>query len=125
MDSRLKCTCRPGETVAGTRQEIIEQRLAAHFGMEIAEVHALLDLHLEVLDAVLEEFPDGPREGEVVRRITNASDRSEKWVTDFFDFWEFEAMALDQELPNPYEHLFGNLGSDPRFNRAKDVDRDA
>jgi hypothetical protein len=117
--AELACTCGPGETVAGTRQEIIEQRLAAHFEMEIGAVHALLDLHVRVLDAVLEEFPDGHPEGEVSRRIARASRRSELWVTDFFDLWEFEVLALDRELPNPWEAVFKSLGSNPRFNRTK------
>lgn len=120
MAAELACTCRPGETIAGTRQEIIEQRLAAHFGMEIGAVHALLDLHTNVLDAVIEEFPDGSPEGEVSRRIASASGRTEKWVTDFFDLWEWESDALDRELPNPWASLFGSLGSNPRFQRNKD-----
>jgi hypothetical protein len=118
--AELACTCRPGETVAGTRQEIIEQRLANHFGMEIKAVHALLDLHMNVLDAVIDEFPDGSPEGEVSRRISDASGHSKKWVTDFFDLWEFESSALDRELPNPYEALFKSLGSNPRFQHSKD-----
>lgn len=117
MGINLTCTCRPGETVTGTRQEIIEQRLASNFGMEVEAVHALLDLHLNVLDAVIEEFPDGPPEAEVGRRIARASGRSEKWVTDFFDLWEFESVALDQELPNPWESPFKSMGSNPRFQR--------
>ena len=119
MSTDLACTCSPGETVAGTRQEIIEQRLAAHYEMEVEAVHALLDLHVNVLDAVIEEFPDGSREGEVSRRIASASGRSEKWATDFFDLWEFESDALDRELPNPWASLFESLGSDPRFKRNK------
>lgn len=117
MATELACTCRPGETAAGTRQEVIEKRLAAHFEMEIEAVHALMDLHTNVLDAVIEEFPDGSPEGEVSRRIAAASGRTERWVTDFFELWEFEHDALDRELPNPYEALFKSLGSNPRFNR--------
>jgi hypothetical protein len=117
--AELTCTCGPGETVAGTRQEIIERRLATHFEMEIETVHALLDLHVKVLDAVLDEFPDGSPEGEVSRRIARASRRSEEWVAGFCDLWEFEAIALDKELPNPWGPVFRSLGSNPRFNRTK------
>lgn len=113
--AELSCTCRPGESVAGTRQEIIEQRLAAHFEMEIPAVHALLDVHTDTLDAVLDEFPDGSPEGEVDRRIAAASGREEKWVRDFFEVWEIESTALDNELPNPWAPLFASLGSNPRF----------
>jgi hypothetical protein len=74
---------------------------------------------VNVLDAVLEEFPDGDREGEVDRRIARASRRSEEWAKGFFDLWEFEATALDRGLPNPWEAVFRRLGSNPRFNRTK------
>lgn len=104
--TELSCTCRPGESVAGTRQEIIEQRLAAHFGMPVPEVHALLDLHVNVLDAVLDEFPGGSPEGESTRRIASACGREVAWVTEFFDLWEFESDALSRELPNPWAGLY-------------------
>lgn len=119
--SELECTCGPGETVAGTRQEIIEQRLAASFGMEVAAVHALLDLHMNVLDAVIEEFPDDPPEGEVDRRIARASGRTKEWVADFFELWEFESLAVGEEFPNPWASLYESLGSDPRFKRNKNA----
>lgn len=85
--------------------------------MEIPAVHALLDVHTDTLDAVIEEFPHGSREGEVSRRIAATSGRTEKRVTDFFELWEFESDALGRDLPNPYEALFKSLGSNPRFGR--------
>lgn len=115
--AELACTCRPGESVAGTRQEIVEQRLARHFEMEIPEVHALLDLHTDTLDTVLGEFPEHVPEGETDRRIAVASGREMSWVVDFFEVWEIESTALDNELPNPWAPLFKSLGSNPRLKR--------
>jgi hypothetical protein len=113
VSAELSCTCGPGESIAGTRQEVIEQRLAAHFGMEIPEVHALLDLQTDVLDAVLAEFPENSPEREPDRRIAAASGRDLAWVTEFFEVWEAESDTLDHELPSPYRILFESLGSNP------------
>lgn len=110
--AELSCTCGPGETVAGTRREIIEQRLASLFGLTVPEVHALLDLLDRTNDVVL-DIPDGERDpdyGETERRMAQESGRTEGWIKNFLSAWEFTSAALDQELHEkhgPWGGLFG------------------
>jgi hypothetical protein len=113
--AELSCTCGPGETVAGTRQEIIEQRLAPLFGMTIHEIHVVLDLLDRTLDAVLDEFPGGVPDGETVRRMAVESGRTEGWVTNFLDSWEFVSGEVERETHVPLPPL----GTNPRFAERK------
>lgn len=112
MASELSCTCRPGESVAGTRREIIEQRLAERFGLTVHEIHVLLDLLDRTNDAVL-DIPESEREldfGETERRMAAESGRPESWIKDFVEAWEFEGDALERELfekHGPWGGLFG------------------
>lgn len=110
--AELSCTCGPGRSVAGTRQEIIEQRLASVSNLTVSEVHALLDLLDRTNDAVL-DIPDDERDpegGETERRMAQESGRTEWWIKNFLGAWEFISAALDQELHEkhgPWGGLFG------------------
>lgn len=110
--AELSCTCGPGESVAGTRQEIVEQRLASLFSLTIPEVHALLDLLDRANEAALDMIDEGrdPDYGETERRMAEESGRTEGWIKNFLSAWEFTSAALDQELHEkhgPWGGLFG------------------
>lgn len=110
--AELSCTCGPGETVAGTRQEIIEQRLAKTFGMTVHEVHVLLDLLDRTNDVVL-DIPEGERDpdfGETERRMAAESGRSEGWIKGFVGAWEFEGDRLERELHDKHGSWGGLFG---------------
>jgi len=108
----LSCTCGPGTSVAGTRQEIIEQRLAPLFGLTVPEVHALLDLLDRANEATL-DIPDDKRDpdgGETERQMARESGRTEGWIKNFLAAWEFTGDTLDRELHEkhgPWGGLFG------------------
>lgn len=110
--AELNCTCGPGAPVAGTRQEIIEQRLAPLFGLTVPEVHAMLDLLDRANDAVL-DLPDDKRDPDgrgTERRMAQESGRTEGWIRNFLSAWESTADALDRELHEkhgPWGGLFG------------------
>ena len=110
--AELSCTCGPGESIAGTRQEIVEQRLAASFGLTVPEIHVLLDLVDRALDLAL-DIPDSERDpegGEVERLMAQESGRTEEWIKNFLSAWESAADALDRELfekNGPWGGLFG------------------
>jgi len=110
--AELSCTCDPGESVAGTRQEIIEQRLAPLFSLTVPEVHALLDLLDRALDLAL-DIPDderNPEGGEAERLMAQESGRTEGWIKNFLSAWESVSDALDRELHEkhgPWGGLFG------------------
>lgn len=109
--AELNCTCGPGESVAGTRQEIIEQRLAPLFGLTVPEVHVLLDLLGRTLDAVL-DIPEDKRDSDdsSERRMAEESGRTEGWIKNFLTAWEFQSNELDRELHEkhgPWGGLFG------------------
>lgn len=92
------CTCRPGESVAGTRQEIIEQHLSSAFGLTIPEVHALLDLLTDTLDTVLDLPVEGRDADETPRRMAEKSGRTVGWIKNFVTAWEFESDSLEREM---------------------------
>lgn len=103
MSTELSCTCRPGETVEGTGQEIIEQRLAPLFGLTIPEVHALLDLHLSTLDDVLDLPVEERREGEeMIVRMAEKSGRTVGWMGNFLTTWEFLSDEVSRETHVPW-----------------------
>lgn len=110
--AELSCTCDPGESVAGTRQEIIEQRLAPLLSLTVPEVHALLDLLDRALDLAL-DIPDSERDpegGEAERLMAQESGRTEGWIKNFLSAWESVSDALDRELHEkhgPWGGLFG------------------
>jgi hypothetical protein len=109
----LVCTCRPGESVTGTRQEIIEQQLAPNFGLSIPEVHALLDLMTDTLDIVLDLPEESRGEDETARRMAEQSGRTVGWMKDFLTAWEFEAGELERTMHVPWNGLrFGRRGED-------------
>lgn len=115
--AELNCTCRPGEGVAGTRQEIIEQRLAPLFGLTVPEVHVLLDLMDRTLDVVL-DIPDEDRSkerDELVQMMAAESGRTVGWVTNFLDSWEFTSDEVSRETHVPLP----KFGTDPRFAERK------
>jgi hypothetical protein len=110
--AELSCTCGPGASVAGTRQEIVEQRLASISNLTVSEVHALLDLLDRTNDAVL-DIPDGKRDpegGETERLMAQESGRTEGWIKNFLAAWEFISAALDQELHEKYGPWGGLFG---------------
>src|SRR5690606_22218621 len=113
--AELSCTCGPGETVAGTRQEIIEQRLAPLFGMTIHEIHVVLDLLDRALDAVLDEFPEGVPDRAAWRRRAAESGGPEGGLPNFRGSWEFVSGGADPETPGPLPPL----GTNPRFAERK------
>lgn len=110
--AELACTCGPGDSVAGTRREIVEQRLAALFSLTVPEVHVLLDLLDRANEATL-DIPDDERDpdyGETERQMARESGRTEGWIKNFLSAWEFTSTALDQELHEkhgPWGGLFG------------------
>lgn len=123
MSAELECTCRPGEGAAGTRQEIIEQRLAPLFCLTVPEVHALLDLLDRTLDAVL-AIPEDKRDpdfGETNRMMAAASGRTEGWIKNFMDAWEFTSGEVEREEHEKHGPWGGlpPLGTNPRFQRDK------
>lgn len=104
----LRCTCIPGESVTGTRQEIIEQRLALLFELSVPEVHALLDLMDVTLDAILELPAEERDEGmETARRMAETSGRTVGWVGDFLTTWEFVSDEACRETHVPWNGALG------------------
>ncbi len=93
----LNCTCRPGESVAGTKQEIIEQRLAPLFGITADGVHVMLDLLDRSLEASFEEFPDGGPDWDTERRMAAELGCTQEWVRNFLASWEFISNEVDRE----------------------------
>lgn len=112
MAAELSCTCGPGDSVAGTRREVIEQRLAEQFGLAVHEVHALLDLLDRVNDAVL-ELPDSELDKDfrtTERRMAAESGRDFEWIKNFVETWESHGDELERELyekHGPWGGLFG------------------
>lgn len=108
--AELSCTCGPGESVAGTRQEIIEQRLAERLGLTVREVHVLLDLLDRTLDDVL-DLPKGSRaDSETERRMVAESGRPEFWIKSFLEIWEGfgdEVEREQHEMHGPWGGIFG------------------
>lgn len=91
MSADLNCTCPPGWNVSGTWQEAIEQHLAPAFELTIHEVHVLLDLLERTLEKVL-DIPDDKRDpdyGETARMMAAESGRTEGWIKNFLETWEF------------------------------------
>jgi hypothetical protein len=102
MPSVLSCTCRPGGTVKGTKQETLEQELAPLYEITVEEVHALFDLIDDVLCSSLDEAledsdegGDGP--GRTARLMAERSGRPVGWIENFLASWEFLNEALDRK----------------------------
>lgn len=125
MAAELKCTCTPDWNIAGTRQEVIEQRLAQTLGMTIHEVHVLLDLLDRTLDKVM-DIPDDERDedhGETARIMAAESGHTEGWIKNFLESWEFTTDEVERESHQSWGEL-GPMGTDSRL-KSSAVDHEA
>lgn len=116
MATELKCTCPPDWDVGGTKQQVIEERLAATLGLTVHEVHVLLDLMDRTLNKVL-DIPDDERDevcGETARMMAVESGRTEGWIKNFMDSWEFTSVEVDHETHRPWGGL-PPMGTNPRL----------
>jgi hypothetical protein len=95
--AELECTCGFGESTTGTRQEIIEQRLASLFEITISQVHALLDL-LEATVTMVLDLPEIEwNENLTAQRMADASGRTEGWIREFLNAWELASIKAEEE----------------------------